>query len=138
MTTISDPNITPSTPPIPPTSTIPTKVEIPATVELPAAAVVSQPHSLPPTTTQEEQRVTQGQRTINKLWEMTQAVIAIEVTSAAIAACFILIFKYGAEVTTVLTALQLLSNACFLIVGFYFSRTNHTKTGGVTSDQTGR
>lgn len=116
-----------------------TKVEIPATVEIPAAVNISPvPRSIAPTTTEEEQKVTQGQRAINRLWEITQAIIAVEVTSAAIAACFVLIFKYGHEVTTVLTALQLLSNACFLIVGFYFSRTNHTKTGGVPTAQEGR
>lgn len=115
----------------------PTKVEIPATVELPAAATITH-KSKPPTTTEEEQRVTQGQRTINKLWEITQAVIAIEVTTATIVACLLLIFKSASDITVILGALQLLSNACFLIVGFYFSRTNHTKTGGVASDQTGR
>lgn len=122
---------------IPPTAT---KVEIPATVELPASATLSpvHPSSLPPTTTAEQQKITQGQRGINRLWEITQATIAVEVTTAMIAACFILIFRTDSDITTILAALQLLSNASFLIVGFYFSRTNHTKIGGVGSDQVGR
>ena len=75
--------------------------------------------SLPPTTTEQEDIVTAGQRQINYIWELTQAGIAVAVTLGMI---FVPIS--GAHNAT-------LENAFFLIVGFYFSRTNHTAIGGV-------
>ena len=84
----------------------------------------------PSTTTHEEDRTTAGQRRVNMIWELTQAVIAVCVTTAATA-----VAAYRATHAEPIApdgaALQLLSNAFFLIVGFYFSRTNHTKVGGV-------
>lgn len=75
--------------------------------------------SLPPTTTEEENTTTLGQRRVNLVWEFTQALIAIACTAALI---YISINEINAEE---------LKNAFFLIVGFYFSRTNHTAIGGV-------
>lgn len=75
--------------------------------------------SLKPTTTEEQDTVTAGQRRINVMWESTQALIAIMVTIALI---YISIKSIQAEE---------LKNAFFLIIGFYFSRTNHTNVGGV-------
>lgn len=75
--------------------------------------------SIEPTTTAEENRKFAGQRRVNIIWEVTQAVIAISVTAAAL--------------TSALrsTSGELLSNAFFLVIGFYFGRTNHQRTGGV-------
>ena len=75
--------------------------------------------NLPSTTTFEEDIVTAGQRRINLIWEVTQALIALMITGAII---YTAITKTPEEVLT---------NAFFLIVGFYFSRTNHTQIGGV-------
>lgn len=74
---------------------------------------------LPPTTTAQEDVVTAGQRRINMIWEVTQSVIAVMITGAII---------YAAVARIESAAL---SNAFFLIVGFYFSRTNHQSIGGV-------
>lgn len=76
---------------------------------------------LPPTTTLEENKKTQGQRLINVFWEATQSIIALAITLANIIA----------EIKGIHT--QMLNSAFFLIVGFYFSRTNHTKVGGIGS-----
>lgn len=76
----------------------------------------SQP--VPPTTTVEEDLKTAGQRSINRIWEFTQATIAIMITGATI---------YSA-VTGKESAV--ISNAFTLIATLYFIRTNHTRVGG--------
>lgn len=73
----------------------------------------------PATTTLQEDITTAGQRRINLIWEMTQALVAIQITSAVI---YCEIKKIDAEV---------LINAFFLIVSMYFVRTNHSLTGGI-------
>ena len=67
---------------------------------------------------------TEGQRKINLIWEFTQAFLAILVTMAMV----------YCEVNNI-EAPQL-TNAFFLIVGFYFSRTNHTARGGIGKQPT--
>jgi hypothetical protein len=62
---------------------------------------------------------TAGQRKINLIWEFTQAFLAVLVTFAMV---YCEIFNIEAPQLT---------NAFFLIVGFYFSRTNHTARGGI-------
>jgi hypothetical protein len=78
--------------------------------------VINKP--MPATTTEQEDIVTAGQRRINIIWEVTQATIAITCTGAMI---YCGIKKIDATE---------LKNAFFLIIGFYFSRTNHTAIGG--------
>lgn len=75
--------------------------------------------TLPPTTTAEGDRVTSGQRHINRVWEYTQAAIALMIT--------------GAIVYTSIQGIASdnLSNGFFLIIGFYFGRLNHAAIGGV-------
>jgi len=68
---------------------------------------------------EEKSMVTAGQRKINIIWEVTQALVAVSITLAVIYCAINKIVS------------QELTNAFFLIVGFYFSRTNHSKTGGV-------
>lgn len=77
---------------------------------------------------------TAGQRTINAIWEVTQAVIALSVTlSTLFAATTLVISGKPAD-----AAFLLLSNAFFLVIGFYFGRTNHTRMGGVGANESGR
>ena len=71
------------------------------------------------TTTIQENLTTAGQRRINLIWEITQGVIAISITMA-------IIFTATKSIPS-----QELTNAFFLIVGFYFSRTNHAAIGGI-------
>ena len=79
-------------------------------------------NSISPTTTQEEDKHTAGQRRINLVWEVTQAAIAILVVGANVYAAL-------AGVDSIL-----LANAFFLVIGFYFGRTNHSRTGGISKD----
>ena len=81
---------------------------------------------LAPRTTEQEDLVTAGQRKINLVWEYTQSSISVVVVLAnMIVAVFHGITKEHGEFPVVL------SSSLFLIVGFYFSRTNHAAIGGV-------
>jgi hypothetical protein len=75
--------------------------------------------SLDPNTTRQEDITTAGQRRINLIWEITQAVIAVSITWAVIYTVIIKVENY------------ILTNAFFLIVSIYFVRTNHNLIGGV-------
>lgn len=79
-----------------------------------------------PTTSAEADRRTAGQRSVNLIWESTQALIATAVTGAVIYSDI-----SGRESS-------LLGNAFTLIIAIYFVRMNHTKTGGVQLDDRGR
>jgi hypothetical protein len=71
--------------------------------------------------------VTQGQRKVNLIWEYTQAIIAVSVviSNLVVGVNIGLWGKPGQEVPAMLT------NSLFLVIGFYFSRTNHSAIGGV-------
>jgi hypothetical protein len=69
---------------------------------------------------------TGGQRRINIIWEGTQAFVAIAVTIATLFVAASLALKDEKQVA----AFLLLSNAFFLVIGFYFGRTNHQRQGG--------
>jgi hypothetical protein len=75
---------------------------------------------MPVDTTTEESRYTASQRRINLIWETTQAIIAVAVVAANVWAAFALPAQNG-----------LLANAFFLVIGFYFGRTNHARAGGM-------
>ena len=114
---------------IKPESIVTVTPPVPATVPSPQPGRVED--KLPSVTTPEEDRTTASQRRVNIIWETTQAIIAIFIT---VTAC--VVYGVRALSTTPLgAAAEVLSNAFFLIVGFYFSRTNHTKTGGVGSKE---
>jgi hypothetical protein len=82
--------------------------------------------SLPPTTTAQQDVTTAGQRRINLIWEFTQAIIAVGVVIANITVWVNAAFHGTPEPIS-----AGLTNAMFLIIGFYFSRTNHAAIGGV-------
>ena len=82
----------------------------------------------------EEGLKTAGQRRINLIWELTQATVALSVTSATL---------YNATKLSLRdhpgdAAFLLLSNAFFLVIGFYFGRTNHQRIGGIGTHEEGR
>jgi hypothetical protein len=86
----------------------------------------------------EEALTTEGQRGINRLWERTQSIIAVSVVEVTLIVVAVLIiapilnFNDDPAVATAgATALVLLSNLVGNVTGFYFSRTNHQKIGGV-------
>lgn len=92
--------------------------------------------SVAPTTTVQQDLVVAGQRHINVMWERTQQTIALEVSTIVLLVCAYLV-AFG-DPTTRLLAFTLLSNGFFLVVGTYFQRTNHTKTGGIGPNETTR
>jgi hypothetical protein len=73
-----------------------------------------------PTTTVQQDITTAGQRRINLIWETTQAIIACTVVIA-----YVIMAIRKIEVPTTL------NNLLFVIITFYFARTNHTRVGGV-------
>jgi len=81
----------------------------------------------PPTTTAQQDITLAGQRRVNIIWEVTQAIIALTVTVA----CIVVGVHVGLSPTPTTQVPSILSNAFFLIVGFYFSRTNHSAIGGL-------
>lgn len=68
-----------------------------------------------------------GQRRINMIWEVTQSFIALGVTTATLYASSALVLRGDKGEA----AFLLLSNSFFLVIGFYFGRTNHQRIGGV-------
>ncbi len=82
--------------------------------------------SLAPDTTHQQDLTTKGQRDINRIWEWTQSLIALMVV---VCSCGLAI--HGAVTGTERPMSQTLSNMLFLIIGFYFSRTNHAAIGGM-------
>lgn len=74
-----------------------------------------------------------GQRNINVMWERTQQIIAVIITLGSLHMCGWLII-YGTDSTLRSAAFIFITNLAFLVVGTYFQRTNHTKTGGVDGD----
>jgi hypothetical protein len=67
-----------------------------------------------------------GQRRVNLIWEVTQAFIALMVSGVTLVVSALVIERNPTDTASTL----LLSNAFFLIIGFYFGRTNHERTGG--------
>jgi hypothetical protein len=83
--------------------------------------------SLPPDTTRQQDLTHAGQRRINLIWEYTQAFIAIVV----VASTMVVGVKIGLDGKPELTLPTILSTGFGLVVGFYFSRTNHSAIGGI-------
>jgi cobalamin synthase len=96
-------------------------------------AAEDQHSALAATTTAEENRKTAGQRQINLIWEYTQGIVALLVTATALFVAARLALRVPSEPT----ALQVLSSGFFLVIGFYYGRTNHQRTGGVGGDTAG-
>ena len=78
---------------------------------------------LTPTTTEQEDITTAGQRRVNLIWEYTQAAIALMVVIATMVAG--LKVALGQQIPTIFSV------AFGTVVGFYFSRTNHQAIGGI-------
>ncbi len=89
---------------------------------------------LPPTTTVQQDMVTASQRKINLIWEWTQAIISIMVVLANMIVATVQGLTRG---TDWMSFPVILSSSLFLIVGFYFSRTNHSAVGGIGPKPTG-
>lgn len=72
-----------------------------------------------------------GQRRVNIIWEVTQALIALVVTCSVIYASVVITLRSDMDKM----AFLFLTNVAFTIIGFYFGRTNHQKVGGIGIDR---
>lgn len=99
-------------------------------VDPPPTKFISEPMAA--NTTAQEDMTKAGQRKINMIWEITQAYIAVIVVTCNMIAgmIFTLQKKDFSDYPFIL------SSSLFLIIGFYFSRTNHTAIGGVGKQPT--
>lgn len=78
-------------------------------------------------TTFQQDLMMAGQRRINVIWEVTQAFIA-----AVVVVANMIVGAYQGLLTGPRPEFPvILSSALFLVIGFYFSRTNHASIGGV-------
>lgn len=82
--------------------------------------------SIPAKTTFQEDLTTASQRKINLIWEYTQAVIALFVVVSAMSAGLLSVYRGDDKPVS-----TIISVAFGTVVGFYFSRTNHEKVGGI-------
>lgn len=81
---------------------------------------------MPADTTQQQDMVVAGQRRVNLIWEHTQAIVA------GLVVCSNMIVGVAQGLGMVEAQFPgILSNSLFLVVGFYFSRTNHAAIGGI-------
>lgn len=103
--------------------------------------------TLAPQTTEEQDTVTAGQRKINLIWERTQSVIALLVIICRLAVNSFMILAImllaesdvtSNQLAVISVGLQFINLTAGIVIGFYFSRTNHTKVGGVMENQKGR
>ena len=85
--------------------------------------------SVRPTTTAEQDLRTAGQRRVNLIWEYTQAGIAVVVVGANVLYVFLALLIVTSEHAGSTESASLLRNAFFLVIGFYFGRTNHARIG---------
>ena len=112
-------------------------VHAPATVIAPTEApVYASEKALAPNTTAEQQLMTAGQRSVNKQWEDTQKWIAIILSMAVAVICVMLVWSH--DMAQIAIAIGLISTSFTMVVNQYFTRTNHTKIGGVKVDDAGR
>lgn len=70
-----------------------------------------------------------GQRQINLIWEKTQVILSVSVVWASLVVALIL--ALGSQAANQQVAIVALFGMANLVIGFYFGRTNHQRTGGV-------
>lgn len=87
----------------------------------------------------ESARRSESQRSINLIWETTQMKIALSVIWAAlfVAAILAILGRYIGSSDVQLAASVFLFGVANLVTGFYFGRTNHTRSGGIGGDAAG-
>lgn len=75
----------------------------------------------------------EGQRNINLIWETTQMRVALSVIwCSLIAAAVLAVFgRWLGANELQLAAVVFVFGASNLVIGFYFGRTNHQRTGGI-------
>lgn len=116
---------------------------MPTELNIPVPAKIGD-KNVAPRTTAEQDTSTAGQRRVNLIWESMQALIAASVVGVALyvssklALLFLMPDASEGQRSTGTMAFLLISNLVSLVIGFYFGRTNHTRSGGVGADEQGR
>lgn len=90
-------------------------------------------------TATEHDRMTKGQQIVNLIWENTQARIAffvivcgMGVNAVVVIACIVLIKEITViQLALISLCLQFINYTSGIVIGFYFSRTNHQAIGGI-------
>lgn len=127
--------------PLPITASEPLPVVVQNTSQQPIRpdVVKGEGATLAPTTTEQQDEITAGQRAINRIWENTQSRIALMVVISgvlvnSIVILFIIFLDKEVSVTQlalISISLQFINLTTGIVIGFYFSRTNHSAQGGV-------
>lgn len=102
---------------------------VPGIVQLPTVTTQKGDTVATPTTTEEEDRNTAGQRQVSIMWEGTQRIIAIGFAYGSILICTYVIILGPTDLK--LAALTYILTMGATVNQSYFTRTNHTKVGGV-------
>lgn len=136
-------------PPVAPTGT-PVNVTVLAPPAPTATVTKGEGTTLTPTTTEEEDvaseskrqaqaEMSAGQRAINQIWEKTQSWIAMMVVASGVLINSIIITAIVflnkevsvTQLALISISLQFINLTTGIVIGFYFSRTNHSAQGGV-------
>lgn len=99
--------------------------------------------SMSPNTTEQQDLIMAGQRHINLMWETTQSRIALVsvfvgmIINSALLLTVVVIKKdiTTSKVAVISNCLGFINLTVGIVIGFYFSRTNHTKVGGIGADK---
>lgn len=110
----------------------------PATVLAPPDPAKVGDINIAPTTTAAEDLTKAGQRTINLIWENTQMKVALSVIWAAllVSGTLAVMGKWLGTPDLQLAAIVFLFGVANLVTGFYFGRTNHTRSSGDSPSKT--
>lgn len=93
---------------------------------------------MPESTIEQQDKTTAGQRRINLIWENTQSkialfvvVVGVSVNALVIVLCILYIKEVSVnQLALVSICLQFINLTAGIVIGFYFSRTNHQAIGG--------
>lgn len=108
------------------TTVVPVKVINPGVANSLGIQVQEIDPSVAAKTTFQEDLTTAGQRRVNLIWEYTQAIITVMIVLfSCIVATWLAIIGRSNDFPVILTS------GFMLVIGFYFSRTNHTAIGGI-------
>lgn len=90
--------------------------------------------SVPAQTTYQQDLTTAGQRRVNLIWEYTQSLVTVVVVFTNMFVASVIALHGGSSSEHP----AILSSSLFLILGFYYSRTNHAAIGGIGDKPEGK
>lgn len=95
----------------------------------PAIVIKGDGQTLAPTTTEAQDKVTQGQRRINLIWGSVQGLIAVIITGATVTVLAMTAVSTREITTGQLTVISHLVVMTTLILSFYFARNDSASKG---------